>query len=145
MVKKGWENESQRHAMAKKGIKTASIKQPKPIPQLTIEDFQNALIYFNCKTIGMYMKKWSTSQLNSVPPIVKVTNERYDKYLNSLDDFDGNLKHKLTDYSLSDWGCAEGFIMTDGNRYVMIDTQGYGYPRYKGIIKLSNGKTLPYM
>jgi len=145
MTKKaGWNGESQRHSLAKKGIKTIKSK---PRNKITLPDFNNAKIVMIRKS---YSKDEIPQKINNLdkhsfltlPSIVYMSKSEYDT-LYTLEPLLPSLEDKVSGYEISSWGYASGFIATDGNRWLLIDTQGYDYPRYKSPL-IINGKPLNY-
>jgi hypothetical protein len=68
-------------------------------------------------------------------PVVNVSRSEFDKLANTLDDLSPKLKAKVQRFSCSDWGAGFGFLAKFGKSEIVIDTQGYDYPRYKSLCK----------
>jgi len=62
--------------------------------------------------------------------VIKVPKRTFDRAAYTLEDLPLYLQR------------ANPFVITDGQRYLAIDTQGFTYPRYKGVVVL-NGEKLP--
>jgi len=142
-----WKNESARHSLSSRGIKSKITIMPNG--GLKPKHFKHAKIQFHRKTNADKIKhSLSGLSLHTVPPIIKVDKTEYHLITNTLKDFTSWTKKKIVPYYTKDYSWSEpqkrmGFIVTDGNRYMLIDTQGYSYPRYKGTIEIDN-KILKY-
>jgi len=117
---------------------------------LTEEDFKNAEIDFHRKSNINDDYPFDVEGFNEPDAIlldktyiVKVSKTQYQQIAGTLNDIPRNILDKSKTFRTDKWGYMYGFIMTDGRRYMAIDTQGYDYPRYKGVIKIK-GEILPF-
>ena len=75
----------------------------------------------------------------TVPPIIKVQPKTYNQIENTNDELPMHIKNKLKTFKTGKKSKPiqhTGAIITDGERYLIIDTQGYDSPRYKSRIQL---------
>ena len=79
-------------------------------------------------------------------PVVKVSRKMYDKIGKTLDDMPPRILKQIKQINCTDNGKSAmwGFVITDGEKWLAIDTQGFNYPQYKSPIRV-NGKVLPFM
>lgn len=142
-----WKQEKHRHSLASRGIKSKISIMPNN--GLKTKHFKHTKIQFHAKANADDIKHTlSTLKLHTVPPILKVDKVEYHLIANTLKNFTSWTRKRVTPYYTKDYSWSEpqkrmGFIITDGNRYMIIDTQGYSYPRYKGTIEIDN-KILKY-
>jgi len=82
--------------------------------------------------------------MNRQTPVRIVTVDQYNKIADALDELPPDLLRSASKtLPAGRWGYTKGFTMTDGKRYMMIDTQGHDYPRWKGVIK-NKGRVLKF-
>jgi hypothetical protein len=70
-------------------------------------------------------------------PIITVSYPVYENIMNSLMDLPLHVRDKMKKVKTSDsWGYIfGGIIKTPSRKGLVVDTQGYNYPRYKGFVQ----------
>jgi len=82
-------------------------------------------------------------------PIIKTSTSTYNKIAKTLDSFPKEILQKgdragvLRDRGYSSGEYMDVFIVTDGKKQLVIDSQGYNYPRYKSPVRI-DGEEKPY-
>jgi hypothetical protein len=74
--------------------------------------------------------------------VLKVSKEQYDSIGKTLDDMDQRLLAEVQEIQEGKYAMW-GFVITDGERWLAVDTQGYNYPRYKSPVCI-DGRILPF-
>lgn len=80
-------------------------------------------------------KKNEAFYFNANIPHIRVTPSEYNNIGESLDDLHPNILAQMKKINVGSWGYIFGGIITDGKRFLLIDTQGDNYPRYKGVME----------
>ena len=82
-------------------------------------------------------------------PIIKTSERTYNKIAKTLDSFPREILQKgdkagvLEEREYGRGKYMDVFIVTDGKKQLIIDSQGYDYPRYKSPVKI-DGEVKPY-
>lgn len=95
-------------------------------------------VSWNRKAIGESDMGFDEEYVHSLCNVnhVSVNSEQYNKILNTLDDLPVKVLSKVKRVSVKDWGTALAVIIkSKGKKPLVIDTQGFNYPRYKSWIK----------
>ncbi|MBI4171069.1 MAG: DUF3603 family protein [Candidatus Aenigmarchaeota archaeon] len=78
--------------------------------------------------------------------VLKVSQDKYDAIGKSLDDMDQKLLTEVQEIQEGKY-TMWGFVVTDSERWLAVDTQGYNYPRYKSPVCIDGRilALLPYL
>lgn len=154
---RGWPGESRRKSLARRGIKTNINKDIRfdVSNYVARGDAEDSLrdpigaIYIGAELD--FVKKGDLSQTGTIkdeiiepPLLIGVSPEEYDNIAFTLDDLSENVLEQLVNYETEIVGLRNGAMITDDKRFMIIDTQGHNYPRYKSAITLRGGKLLRF-